>query len=136
MDVVAAAITTIDGGSIMAGGDRRGPRGMGPMTGRGMGYCAGNDRPGFVTDGAGTQARGFGRGPGGGFGRNRGGGFGGGFGPAFGRGYGRGWTDFHPQETRMPEYSDSIMELAEEAALLRDRLAVLEERLADQKNKD
>ncbi len=81
-----------------------------------MGYCAGNDRLGF--------------------GRRGGSGFGGGFGQGFGRGYRRGWTDFQPQETRRPEYSDSINELVEEAALLRDRLAVLEERLADQKNKD
>jgi hypothetical protein len=28
-------------------GDGTGPRGMGPMTGRGTGYCAGFGRPGF-----------------------------------------------------------------------------------------
>ncbi len=114
------------------------------MTGRALGYCAGNDRPGFEVDEAGTQARGFGQGFGRGFGpgfgrgfgRRGGGGGGGGFGRGFGRGYGRGWTDFHSQETPTPEYSDSISELAEEAALLRDRLAILEKRLADQKNKD
>lgn len=27
----------------MPGGDGTGPAGLGPMTGRGMGYCAGND---------------------------------------------------------------------------------------------
>ena len=31
----------------MPGGDRTGPRGFGPMTGRRAGYCAGYDRPGF-----------------------------------------------------------------------------------------
>jgi len=29
-------------------GDGTGPRGMGPMTGRGTGYCAGFSQPGFA----------------------------------------------------------------------------------------
>jgi len=68
----------------MPRGDRTGPEGMGPMTGRGMGYCSGYDTPGFANPaGAGFgrgMARGWGRG-GGGFGR----------GMAWGRGMGRGW---------------------------------------------
>jgi len=32
----------------MPGGDRTGPMGTGPRTGRGMGYCSGYDRPGFA----------------------------------------------------------------------------------------
>ncbi|MBN2406316.1 MAG: DUF5320 domain-containing protein [Elusimicrobia bacterium] len=32
----------------MPGGDRTGPEGMGPMTGRGAGYCAGYDVPGYM----------------------------------------------------------------------------------------
>ena len=32
----------------MPGGDRTGPLGMGPMTGRAAGYCAGFQMPGFV----------------------------------------------------------------------------------------
>jgi len=31
----------------MPGRDRTGPQGAGSRTGRGMGYCAGYDRPGF-----------------------------------------------------------------------------------------
>lgn len=31
----------------MPRGDRRGPFGAGPMTGRGAGYCAGNETPGY-----------------------------------------------------------------------------------------
>ncbi|KXS47070.1 MAG: hypothetical protein AWU58_41 [Methanohalophilus sp. T328-1] len=31
----------------MPGGDRTGPRGMGPMTGKGAGYCTGYDIPGW-----------------------------------------------------------------------------------------
>jgi len=30
----------------MPGGDRTGPQGMGPMTGRGLGYCGGQGGPG------------------------------------------------------------------------------------------
>jgi hypothetical protein len=32
----------------MPGGDRTGPRGLGPMTGRRGGYCAGYELPGFA----------------------------------------------------------------------------------------
>ena len=32
----------------MPGGDRTGPGGMGPMTGRAVGYCAGYPVPGFM----------------------------------------------------------------------------------------
>lgn len=32
----------------MPGGDRTGPSGMGPMTGRGAGYCAGYATPGYA----------------------------------------------------------------------------------------
>lgn len=65
----------------MPRGDRTGPMGMGPLTGRGAGYCAGFAAPGFTNPGGG---RGFGMGGGG-----RGGGFG-------NRGGGRGWRNmFH-----------------------------------------
>ncbi len=61
-------------------GDRTGPWGLGPMTGRAMGYCAGFPVPGFMN-------------PGYGFGRGLwfGAGFGRGFGRGFGIGRGRGW---------------------------------------------
>ena len=32
----------------MPAGDRTGPEGMGPQTGRGAGYCTGNDQPGYA----------------------------------------------------------------------------------------
>lgn len=32
----------------MPSGDRTGPRGMGSGTGRGAGYCSGNDEPGYM----------------------------------------------------------------------------------------
>jgi hypothetical protein len=61
----------------MPGGDRTGPWGAGPRTGRSAGYCAGYGMPGYAN-------------PVGGRGLGRGWGFG--YGPGFGRGgYGRGW---------------------------------------------
>jgi len=54
-------------------GDRTGPAGAGPMTGRRMGYCVGFDRPSNMNPG-----RGFG------YGMGRGGGFG---------GHGHGWRN-------------------------------------------
>jgi len=41
-------------------GDGTGPRGMGPMTGRGAGYCAGLGRPGFANTIPGRRGVGFG----------------------------------------------------------------------------
>jgi hypothetical protein len=65
----------------MPAGDRTGPRGMGPRSGRAAGYCAGFERPGYANP---APDRGFGMD----FGRGRGfGGRGGG---------GRGWRHmFH-----------------------------------------
>ncbi|MBN1438875.1 MAG: DUF5320 domain-containing protein [Anaerolineales bacterium] len=60
----------------MPAGDRTGPRGMGPMTGRGAGYCAGYGTPGYTNP---MPGRGYGMGWG------RGGGWGGGWGA--GRGF-------------------------------------------------
>jgi len=66
----------------MPRGDRRGPNGMGPMTGRAAGFCSGSNTPGFANTGA---VGGYGQGMGAGRG------FGGGFhGAANGAGYGRG----------------------------------------------
>ena len=41
----------------MPGGDRTGPMGLGPMTGRAAGYCAGYPVPGFMNA---VGGRGFG----------------------------------------------------------------------------
>jgi len=47
-------------------GDRTGPAGAGPMTGRGLGYCAGYPHPGYAAPGVGGMGlgRGYGRGAG------------------------------------------------------------------------
>ena len=70
----------------MPSGDRTGPVGQGPMTGRSSGFCKGNDTPGHVKGFGGGMGRGFrfgrGRGRGSGRGRNYGDGFAGFF-PGF-----------------------------------------------------
>ncbi len=49
----------------MPRGDKTGPMGMGPMTGRGAGICKGNDSPGYMSaggsrfNGSGGRHRGF-----------------------------------------------------------------------------
>jgi len=86
----------------MPRGDRRGPEGFGAMTGRALGYCAGNDRPGFAVDAAPQRmARGF---RGGGRGRGPGRGMG------YGRGFGRGYRALSSenQETNNTEQSEAV----------------------------
>ena len=68
----------------MPRGDRTGPWGLGPRTGRAAGYCAGYPVPGFM-----NPIPGFGRGYGRGWGR--------GYGRGFGRRRGRRWLDYPPQ---------------------------------------
>jgi len=62
----------------MPGGDGTGPGGMGPMTGRAAGFCAGYSVPGYANPVGGRgMGMGWGRGfRGGGFGRGRGFGWG------------------------------------------------------------
>jgi hypothetical protein len=61
----------------MPAGDRTGPRGMGPRTGRGAGYCAGYSAPGYANA---VPGRGYGMGWGRGMAW-------GGWGPGRGRGW-------------------------------------------------
>ncbi len=66
-------------------GDRTGPLGEGPRTGRRMGLCSGSGLPGYMTGG--RMHAGFGRGK---RGRGRG----------FGRGFGFGRFMFSPENER------------------------------------
>jgi hypothetical protein len=63
----------------MPRGDGTGPEGKGPKTGRGFGYCTGNEEPGYESN---LPVMGMGRGPRNGEGPSRGMGFG----PGRGRG--------------------------------------------------
>ena len=82
----------------MPGFDGTGPRGQGPLTGRGFGYCA-----------PGRGPRGFGRG------------FGRGMGRCFGRGYGRG---FGPGWRRMAYFENLAYD--DEQTLLEEDIKFLE----------
>ncbi len=77
----------------MPAGDGTGPMGMGPMTGRAAGYCAGYSMPGYMNPYGG---RGFG-------GRGGGRGF---WGRGGGRGFGRGRRNWYypPAQYSYPAY--------------------------------
>ena len=86
----------------MPRGDGTGPAGMGPMTGRGAGYCAGYPAPGYMNP---LPGRGLGLGFRGGWGR--GAGFGRGLGLGFrgGRGWGAGYGGAYPAYAPPNTYS-------------------------------
>lgn len=84
----------------MPRGDRTGPRGAGPMTGRAAGYCAGYSVPGFMNP-TGGYGRGWGRGRGRGFGRG------------WGRGFGRGGYVYPPPAVGQPAYPQAYQPVAQ-----------------------
>ena len=97
----------------MPGGDRTGPVGRGPRTGRGFGFCSGYPSPGYTV------------------GQPRGGiGFGRGWGRGFGRGF-RSWNrEYYPySEPPTPKTDENEKQYLE--ALAHD----LEEELKNIKNK-
>ena len=113
----------------MPAGDRTGPWGAGPRTGRGFGYCTGYAAPGHMYPGPGL---GFGRG----FGRGLG----------LGRGHGRGMGMGRGRRFRFPAmagfwgypqgtgYVPPIKEeetLARQAAFLEAELGRIRERLGE-----
>jgi len=94
----------------MPGGDRTGPLGRGPMTGRSAGFCAGYQNPGYANPG-------FGRGLGRGWGRG------------FGRGYwGRG-RGFWSREYQPDPYYQPSLNKDEEKTYLESMLKSLEEEI-------
>jgi hypothetical protein len=107
-----------------------GPMGMGPMSGRTAGYCAGSDRPGFASPWVGRgRGWGFGRGGGG-----RGHGFGGGrrgfrwAGPAY-------WTPWDTAGGPVPDPGLERQVLKSQADVLRAQLQAIESRLAESDEK-
>ena len=115
----------------MPRGDRTGPAGMGPMTGRGAGYCSGSPVPGFQNPVGGRLGLGFGWGRGRGMGRGYG----------YGRGYGRGAYPYPP--TAPAPYSNLSKEqtfqmLKEQEQYLRSELEAIKkeiEKLSDSEKK-
>ena len=109
----------------MPKGDRSGPNGMGPMTGRGAGFCNGFNAPGYFNQGA---AGGYGMGAGRGFG-GRHNNFGAGYGP--GRGYGMAAVPY--SAAPIAGYSKEAEKgyIENEVSFLKNQLKALEGRLAD-----
>ena len=115
----------------MPRGDGTGPMGLGPMTGRAAGFCAGNFVPGYANPA-------FGRGY---FGRGRGGGFGGGG----GRGrrnwyYATGLTGLQRAPMGMPAYGgaypyESEITPKQEADILKNEASMLKKQLDDIQNR-
>jgi hypothetical protein len=103
----------------MPGGDRTGPLGVGPRTGRGAGFCSGNSIPGFMNSRIGFR-RSLGRG------RN------------FGRGRGF-WRFSNYDSYNSPRYLDPSLNLQttkeEEKAYLEETLKGLEEEINNIKNR-
>lgn len=100
----------------MPRGDRTGPLGGGPMTGRGAGWCGSDDRPGYA-----NARAGFGAGCG---------------------GRGRGWRHMfyatgRPGRPRggfappMPAAGPEVADLEAEAGWLTDRLGAIRKRIAE-----
>jgi hypothetical protein len=83
----------------MPRGDRTGPWGAGPMTGRAAGYCAGYSVPGFMNT-AGGYGRGWGRG----------------YGRGWRRGFGRGRYVYPPPAVGQPVYPQAIPPAAQPQA--------------------
>jgi len=111
----------------MPGGDRTGPLGMGPMTGRGAGYCAGFSTPGYANPVGGRGFFGFGRGRG------------------FAvRGGGRGWRNQffatglpgwaragYPESVAAPTAEQEKQTLKQEAQYLKDSLDSINKRIEE-----
>lgn len=104
----------------MPRGDRTGPTGFGPMSGRGMGYCAGFTHPGFASPGPGLR---YGRGAGSGRGFGRGFGFARGYGQRF-EGFGGFRGDPYPEATPYSTFQPYTEE--QEMNALKDQVKLLE----------
>lgn len=124
----------------MPRGDGTGPWGRGPRTGRGAGYCAGNDVPGYLN--AAMPPRGgfgMGRGSGRGFGRGmgQGRGFGGGRGhhyPDAPPAYGPGPVDIPPPVYGpAPAPEDEVTYLEGAAKQLGEELKAIKARIGELK---
>jgi|SRR6056297_3047677 len=115
----------------MPAGDRTGPVGYGPMSGRAAGFCAGYGAPGYTNPGFG-----FGRGRG--WGRGGGFGFRGGFGRGFGRGFGFGrpWAapyagyGYYSAPTA-PTPQDELSVLKQESEYLKTELENINKRISE-----
>jgi len=105
----------------MPGGNGTGPAGMGPMTGRAAGFCAGTGMPGYAN---GVPGRGFGRG----FGMGRGGSGRGGFGFR-NQFYATGLTGWQRAAGAIPQ--SDVGALKDQAKYLAETLADVQKRIEE-----
>ena len=113
----------------MPRGDGTGPAGMGPMTGRGVGFCVGYAVPGYANP---IGGRGYGMGWGRGRGMGRGRGFGRGFGWA-GAGYGMpawGGAAYGPGMPTVPSEQE-LAGLKEQSQFLQNALDEISKRIEE-----
>jgi hypothetical protein len=95
----------------MPRGDGTGPVGMGQMTGRAAGFCAGSNAPGFMSQGVGRGLRGFWR-----------------------HSAGRGWRNrffapYYPANTPQVSTQQELEYLKEQAQYLKESLDVINKRV-------
>jgi len=102
----------------MPRGDKTGPEGNGPLTGRRMGNCVSNEN--FISPNNQNFGRGLGRGFAGGRGYARG----------FGRGFGRGSGFFGNQNYQNTTDKNSI---ENEINALKEQISFLEKQISDSK---
>ena len=111
----------------MPGGDGTGPGGMGPMTGRAAGYCAGYPVPGYMNPIAGRGGGwGYGRGMGWRRGWGRGGGRGRGWRGAYGPAYGYGAAAVPP-----PAFYGAAPTAEQELVVLRQQAQAMQQGLEE-----
>ncbi|MDP8234731.1 MAG: DUF5320 domain-containing protein [Candidatus Saelkia tenebricola] len=111
----------------MPGGDGTGPAGMGSMTGRAAGYCAGYAMPGYMNPIPGRGSgfgRGMGRGRGRGVGMGRGFGWGGAY-PSYPAAYAN-----YPYAPNLNPQQEADM-LKEQTKVVQDELNAMNERIKE-----
>lgn len=108
----------------MPRGDKTGPDGQGPMTGRGLGYCAGYPTPGNVTN---TPGRALGRGYG----------IGRGLGLGFRGGRGRGYHPYFsgPSPYSVPSKEEELYILKAQAENLKKGLEEIQKCISELETK-
>jgi len=118
----------------MPRGDRTGPMGAGPLTGRGYGYCSGYAQPGYMHPGPGMGyggGMGWGRGGGRGFGWGRGLGWGRAhrfWGPDYGPGP---WDVAWGGAVAAPTAEQEVADLKAQAGMLQEQLDLIQARMGE-----
>ncbi|MBT3242182.1 MAG: DUF5320 domain-containing protein [Bacteroidetes bacterium] len=117
----------------MPGGNKRGPSGEGPMTGREQGYCTGNNQPGSLSNQSNFR-QGSGRGSRGGFAGGSGRGQGQGFrrrSQGSGFGFRQGYQNSNFEND---SYISEKTLIENEIRVLKDQLSYLEKQLSKSKD--